>query len=217
MIKTAWNLIKERKDFLSSGNLLENSEDNTHTDSLSTSMSLSSPSSIRISATPIVIVSPTQEAQLVTPPSTQDTTNSNSNSSKNNNNHMKIQEVEKAIVANNGNEPLDSKNRAEVIVTNNNNNNNTSNNNNNNTITNEEEGVNETWRIKFEELEYDAEKDEIGSGASAAVYRGRYRGQKVAIKVLSKAPDYQLFIKELQILCTIRSPDVCYFYGACTR
>jgi hypothetical protein len=39
--------------------------------------------------------------------------------------------------------------------------------------------------------------------------------QLVAVKILANAPDYEEFEKELEILCTVRSPSVCYFYGAC--
>lgn len=75
--------------------------------------------------------------------------------------------------------------------------------------------VQETWKINFEELEFNMEKDEIGSGNSAVVYKAKYRGQFVAVKILSKTPDSQEFEKELEILSSVRSPNVCYFFGAC--
>jgi hypothetical protein len=75
--------------------------------------------------------------------------------------------------------------------------------------------VNAVWQLNFDELAFDQITDEVGSGVSAVVYKGIYRGQKVAIKILQNEPDFEQFEKELNILCSVRSPAVCYFYGAC--
>lgn len=58
------------------------------------------------------------------------------------------------------------------------------------------------WEIEAAELEFDRE---IGQGASAHVYLGKYRGQQVAIKVLknsdgSGASILEEFKKELEIM-----------------
>eukprot|EP01117_Protostelium_nocturnum_P007334 TRINITY_DN2624_c0_g1_i1.p1 TRINITY_DN2624_c0_g1~~TRINITY_DN2624_c0_g1_i1.p1 ORF type:complete len:1555 (-),score=571.21 TRINITY_DN2624_c0_g1_i1:63-4487(-) len=77
------------------------------------------------------------------------------------------------------------------------------------------DGLNAVWAIDFSELQFDKEKDEIGSGNSAVVYKGMFRGQRVAIKILQNEPDFAEFKKEIDILSFVRSPEICYFYGAC--
>eukprot|EP01119_Soliformovum_irregulare_P018627 TRINITY_DN575_c0_g1_i1.p1 TRINITY_DN575_c0_g1~~TRINITY_DN575_c0_g1_i1.p1 ORF type:complete len:1549 (+),score=441.45 TRINITY_DN575_c0_g1_i1:27-4673(+) len=71
------------------------------------------------------------------------------------------------------------------------------------------------WAIDFRELHY-SPNDLIGSGKSANVYKGTYRHQVVAIKVFTNTPDAEQLIefkKELQILSTVRTPNLAYFYG----
>jgi len=70
------------------------------------------------------------------------------------------------------------------------------------------------WEIDFSELSYN-KQDIIGSGRSATVYRGLFRGQKVAIKVLKELPEDGSFEKELEVLSHIRTPKLVFFYGAC--
>jgi serine/threonine protein kinase len=58
----------------------------------------------------------------------------------------------------------------------------------------------------------------VGEGASAKVYRGKYHNHEVAIKVLKdKMPPKEVedFKKEFQILTTLKSPHVVFFYGMC--
>eukprot|EP01117_Protostelium_nocturnum_P006194 TRINITY_DN2234_c0_g1_i2.p1 TRINITY_DN2234_c0_g1~~TRINITY_DN2234_c0_g1_i2.p1 ORF type:complete len:1771 (+),score=730.99 TRINITY_DN2234_c0_g1_i2:165-5477(+) len=72
------------------------------------------------------------------------------------------------------------------------------------------------WQIESEELEYDP-KNMIGSGASANVYRGKYRQQDVAIKILKTVPNEEDLIeiqKELEVLSRLRTPNLVFFYGA---
>eukprot|EP01103_Thecamoeba_quadrilineata_P014173 TRINITY_DN414_c0_g1_i2.p1 TRINITY_DN414_c0_g1~~TRINITY_DN414_c0_g1_i2.p1 ORF type:complete len:626 (+),score=95.19 TRINITY_DN414_c0_g1_i2:617-2494(+) len=71
----------------------------------------------------------------------------------------------------------------------------------------------EMWGIDVGELEFG---EKIGNGASAEVHRGKYRGQDVAIKILTKKMENKHideFMKELLIMKNLRSPFVVYFYG----
>ncbi|KAL6077604.1 protein kinase [Balamuthia mandrillaris] len=60
----------------------------------------------------------------------------------------------------------------------------------------------------------------IGSGAYGKVYRGKLHGKDVAIKKLTtKFLDEKAlsnFLKEVDILCSLRHPNVILFMGACT-
>jgi len=74
-----------------------------------------------------------------------------------------------------------------------------------------------SWEINSSELTL---KERLGEGAFAQVYRGEYRSQEVAIKVLKDKPDASGFIdfkKEFDILSDIRSPHLVFFYGASTQ
>eukprot|EP01090_Pellita_catalonica_P007999 TRINITY_DN18635_c0_g1_i1.p1 TRINITY_DN18635_c0_g1~~TRINITY_DN18635_c0_g1_i1.p1 ORF type:complete len:328 (+),score=63.93 TRINITY_DN18635_c0_g1_i1:53-985(+) len=71
-----------------------------------------------------------------------------------------------------------------------------------------------SWQLSGEELEFD---EEVGQGAFSHVYKGRFRGQTIAIKVLDKnveGSDLKGFQKELEIMSSIRSPNVVFFFGA---
>ena len=71
------------------------------------------------------------------------------------------------------------------------------------------------WQIDFNELSYD-ESDVIGSGRSAIVYKGTFRQQEVAIKILKETPDVDQLVefqKELDVLSRIRTPNLVFFYG----
>lgn len=60
---------------------------------------------------------------------------------------------------------------------------------------------NSFWAIDYNELCFE-EKDIIGHGKYARVYRGKFRQQEVAIKVLKQNPDAESFVefkKELDI------------------
>ena len=72
------------------------------------------------------------------------------------------------------------------------------------------------WMIDYSELTYST-SDLIGSGKSANVYRGVFREQRVAIKVLKEVPEDGSFEKELQVLSRIRTPYLVFFYGACLK
>jgi hypothetical protein len=73
------------------------------------------------------------------------------------------------------------------------------------------------WHVDFEELHF---SEKVGMGAAATVYRGTFRESTVAIKILrtgeslSEEKDLDDFRKELEILKTIRAPNIVTFYGA---
>jgi serine/threonine protein kinase len=71
-----------------------------------------------------------------------------------------------------------------------------------------------SWEIEGSELAF---SEEVGQGASAHVFKGKYRGQQVAIKVLKATVNPEEFKKEFEIMSEIRSPMVVFFYGAVTR
>eukprot|EP01125_Pyxidicula_operculata_P000455 TRINITY_DN10484_c0_g1_i1.p1 TRINITY_DN10484_c0_g1~~TRINITY_DN10484_c0_g1_i1.p1 ORF type:complete len:491 (+),score=105.96 TRINITY_DN10484_c0_g1_i1:110-1582(+) len=61
----------------------------------------------------------------------------------------------------------------------------------------------------------------IGSGSFGKVYRGKCRGQNVAIKILLKQhisdEDLATFKREVAIMSTFSHPNICLFMGACTQ
>jgi len=79
---------------------------------------------------------------------------------------------------------------------------------------NVERSLTSAWEIDATEITFE---NELGAGTSAVVYRGSYRGQPVAIKVLKDAAPDDEFRKELEIMAAIRSPNVVFFYGAMFR
>jgi serine/threonine protein kinase len=73
-----------------------------------------------------------------------------------------------------------------------------------------------TWEIDPTEIEF---IERVGEGTSCSVYRGTYRGQEVALKVLKDINQKQLtgFTKEFDIISQFRSPYVVFFFGACIQ
>lgn len=68
--------------------------------------------------------------------------------------------------------------------------------------------------IDDNELEF---TEKLGAGSSGKVYKGLFKGDEVAIKVLktmTEAKEIDEFKKEFQIMSAIRSKYVVYFYGA---
>jgi serine/threonine protein kinase len=84
-----------------------------------------------------------------------------------------------------------------------------------------------TWEIEPSELQF---MEEVSEGTNATVYKGNFRGQQVAIKVLKESLDgkhKEDFKKELEVMrydivsviikhafSSLRSPSVVFFYGA---
>lgn len=72
-----------------------------------------------------------------------------------------------------------------------------------------------SWYLDKEEVK---KGELLGEGTAARVYKGKYRGQDVAIKILKESLDKnQLtdFAKEFQIYSDLRSPHVVLFFGIC--
>ncbi len=71
------------------------------------------------------------------------------------------------------------------------------------------------YKIPYCELMFD---DLIGQGSISRVYRGRWEGQTVAIKLLSvplSGADGVEFSREVAIMNRLRNPCIVQFYGAC--
>jgi serine/threonine protein kinase len=70
--------------------------------------------------------------------------------------------------------------------------------------------------IKEAHLEY---LEELGHGSFATVYKGRYNGREVAIKVMKQVDENTAEIeairKECQVMSNIESPYVVFFFGVC--
>lgn len=68
------------------------------------------------------------------------------------------------------------------------------------------------WVVDAKDLKFTSK---LGMGTHAKVYKGLYRGQEVALKV-PKIPEGKIaedFIKEFEVLSSVRSQYVVYFYG----
>ena len=73
-----------------------------------------------------------------------------------------------------------------------------------------EKGAN--WIINAKDLKFTSK---LGTGTHAKVFKGLYRGQEVALKI-PKIPEGRIaeeFLKEFEILSSVRSQNVVYFYG----
>jgi hypothetical protein len=70
--------------------------------------------------------------------------------------------------------------------------------------------------INWKDLEF---AQELGSGTSGNVFRGFYKSQEVAIKVLEREREsrFEEFKHELKILSSVRGPYIVKFFGACVE
>jgi hypothetical protein len=78
------------------------------------------------------------------------------------------------------------------------------------------------WMIEESELEIGAHlgSGRFGTGNSkllafsfCLVYKGSFRQQTVAIKVLDNVTQREVILKEFEIMSSMRSPHIVYFYG----
>jgi tRNA A-37 threonylcarbamoyl transferase component Bud32 len=74
------------------------------------------------------------------------------------------------------------------------------------------------WEIDVSQLQIDAK---VAAGSFSNLYRGRYCGQEVAVKILKDARDdaaqHSEFLQEVSIMRKVRHKNVVQFIGACTR
>lgn len=73
-----------------------------------------------------------------------------------------------------------------------------------------------SWRIKYEELHL---TKTLGKGATGTVYKAKWHGKDVAVKVFneeeSKSVLVTAFVMEVAVLQELRHPNVVLFMGAC--
>jgi hypothetical protein len=67
------------------------------------------------------------------------------------------------------------------------------------------------WIIKVEDLSFDSR---ISEGSYGVVFRGKYKGSRVAIKKLKIEADTE-FEHEVRMLISLRHPNIVLFMGAC--
>jgi tRNA A-37 threonylcarbamoyl transferase component Bud32 len=70
------------------------------------------------------------------------------------------------------------------------------------------------WLLNFSDCYF---INQLGKGNSSTVFLGEYQGQQVAIKVLRQEThkrDLDDFKKEMEIMCSLRSPYIVHFFGA---
>jgi len=70
------------------------------------------------------------------------------------------------------------------------------------------------WILSDTEIELD---HQLGTGRFATVYKGIFREQTVAVKVLTEVTDENVVKKEFEIMSNMRSPNIVYFYGIVLR
>lgn len=76
-------------------------------------------------------------------------------------------------------------------------------------------GIPDEWALEPSELEI---MEKISAGASSRVYKGKFKGQDVALKVMktnTEEDHLETFAKELLIVTEVTSPHLVKFYGAC--
>lgn len=74
--------------------------------------------------------------------------------------------------------------------------------------------ISQDWTIDPNEMEF---LEKLGSGSYAKVYKANYRGEEVAVKVMKKInesiEERENFLKEFEVMRSVRSPYVAYLYG----
>eukprot|EP01132_Coremiostelium_polycephalum_P004967 gene4967-6188_t len=92
--------------------------------------------------------------------------------------------------------------------------------NNSNNSNNEDSDIEQIKFMNFNNWAIDGDEivflNKLGEGTSAKVYKATWRNQEVAVKILRSEPEHQKlldFLKELEIMSSLRSPHVVYFYG----
>ena len=73
--------------------------------------------------------------------------------------------------------------------------------------------INHIEKIKMNDLVI---KNQIGKGGQATVYKGTYKNNEVAIKMMQNI-DYKCFAHELVIIAYLEHPNIPKFYGIVTE
>ncbi len=74
-------------------------------------------------------------------------------------------------------------------------------------------GQRQGWMVDWDEVKLERV---LGAGSFGEVWLGTFRGKKVAVKKMSsvKREHYMDFVKELNVMCNLRHPNVVLFMGA---
>lgn len=70
------------------------------------------------------------------------------------------------------------------------------------------------WEVAYEDLQLTGY---LGKGFYGNVYKGIWRNVEAAIKKIGRPVDFEKWLLEVRMLCTLRHPNVVSFFCACTK